>query len=627
MKKFFCAVIAMLMLLSCFSMTSFADDNDGSPSETSEGGDGVPAVQQDEPEEKKHVYELYQIFTGDFNENVLSNIKWGENGTGVKGEAVSKDVTDALKAVTNSSSDTEKLAVIKNYAKLTNTTPYRGADEQPEKDTDGNSNGYTYTNVTPGYYLIKDKSGTQTGERSFYTLYVVKSAGDTLYFEPKGSIPTVSKKVAEDGGWYTTNNAAIGEDVQYQITGTVSSRIADFATYYYKISDTLSKGLTFKMTEDANGTYYKLTNGGYTTAAPTAENADTYASTTTKYSTGTNLKVYLLNDKDKEDVTTYFWIKVGDYSITNGTSLTIAIGDLKALLNVKDGDAAKYTLNSTSKIVVEYTAVVNENAVVKDPNTNEVMVTYSNDPNDSGTPTTEPPTTPPDEPTPDKPVGESVKSKTETYTTSLVITKVDGSSSKPLTGAEFTLTGNGIKQVLVTELTFVKADDGTYYKLTDGTYTLTEPVLEGDKKNSDNYASTTDKYKKSTIVTLKGEGLDTTDIKGEVDADGVVTFTGLCAGTYTLTESKTPAGYNTMDPITFTISFDNDNQTFSSNRSDIVFDATKGTFASKILNYAGSTLPHTGGIGTTIFYTLGSALVLTAAVLLIVKKRMDHEQE
>jgi LPXTG-motif cell wall-anchored protein len=48
-------------------------------------------------------------------------------------------------------------------------------------------------------------------------------------------------------------------------------------------------------------------------------------------------------------------------------------------------------------------------------------------------------------------------------------------------------------------------------------------------------------------------------------------------------------------------------------------------FASKVMNFKGSSLPHTGGIGTTIFYTLGSVLTLGAAVLLIVRKRMSRE--
>ena len=47
-----------------------------------------------------------------------------------------------------------------------------------------------------------------------------------------------------------------------------------------------------------------------------------------------------------------------------------------------------------------------------------------------------------------------------------------------------------------------------------------------------------------------------------------------------------------------------------------------GVVNATIKNNAGATLPETGGIGTTIFYVLGSVLVLAAVVLLVTKKRM-----
>jgi LPXTG-motif cell wall-anchored protein len=340
-----------------------------------------------------------------------------------------------------------------------------------------------------------------------------------------------------------------------------------------------------------------------------------------------NLKVYLVNGSSKEEVTQWFYVNVGEYSKDNGTNITVSMGNIKRLLNVKDINGnPKYTLDGNSTIVVEYTAVLNENAVIKTANPNEVKIVYSNNPNNSGTPETCPPGTPTEEPKPEYPTGETVTSKTETFTTALVITKIND-AKEILTGAEFTLTGNGVKQVLVTELTFVKDNEnGTYYKLKDGTYTVVAPVTADDGTNTvDKYADIDTKYKKSTVMTLKGEGQTETTVKGEVDENGVVRFTGLGAGEYTLSETKTPAGYNTMADLTFTISFDKDNKTFSANRDDLVFDSANGVFNTSIINHAGSSLPHTGGIGTTIFYALGTALVLGCAVLLIVKKRMKNE--
>ncbi len=178
------------------------------------------------------------------------------------------------------------------------------------------------------------------------------------------------------------------------------------------------------------------------------------------------------------------------------------------------------------------------------------------------------------------------------------------------------------KQVLVTELVFTEDNAaGTYYKLTDGTYTMEEPTpgTEGS------YASTTTKYKKEVVVTLKGESQTQTDVQGEVDDNGVMKFTGLGEGTYTLTEVTAPNGYNKIDPIEFTVSFNPDSKEFSSDDENMTYNGVSGELEVTIVNLPGSTLPSTGGIGTTIFYVIGSALVLGTVVALVVKRRMNDE--
>ena len=133
----------------------------------------------------------------------------------------------------------------------------------------------------------------------------------------------------------------------------------------------------------------------------------------------------------------------------------------------------------------------------------------------------------------------------------MAITKTNEEAAR-LQGAVFALSGTGVTQALVTELVFTEDNAaGTYYKLTDGTYTMEKPTpgTEGS------YASTTTKYKKEVVVTLKGESQTQTDVQGEVDDNGVMKFTGLGEGTYTLTEVTAPNGYNKIDPIEFTISF------------------------------------------------------------------------
>ena len=112
---------------------------------------------------------------------------------------------------------------------------------------------------------------------------------------------------------------------------------------------------------------------------------------------------------------------------------------------------------------------------------------------------------------------------------------------------------------------------------------------------------------------------------GVIDEGGHVTFTGLGAGVYTITETKTPAGYNTIAPITFTLTFNAETKTFVSDNASVVVGADN-KLDTTIVNQSGATLPETGGMGTTLFYVLGGVLVVGAVVLLITKKRMGAER-
>lgn len=533
-------------------------------------------------EEEEASYELYQIFTGTFGSNgVLSNVMWGKNGKNTSGSAsegtpVSTEVLQELVAISGVS-DTERLAVITKYANLEGD-PYRGSDQGPDKDESGL--GYTYTGIVPGYYLIKELDGSKVGEAGAYTLYVVKATGTTLTFEPKESVPTVSKQV-NDQRLTGANSASIGEEVNYVITGSVPNRIADYATYYYKFTDTLSKGLTYK--------------------------AD-------------SLQVQLKNGSASENVTSYFYVNATPYSEDSGTTITVAIGDLKALTKVA---GAGYTVDGSTQVVITYTATLNEKALIKEPNNNSVKLIYSNDPNNSGTPAQDPPTPPGGNvPTTDLPVGETVTSTTGTYTTFLKLTKINQEQT-PLQGAVFTLTGSGVKNVFVTEQVFTEDPSGTYYKLANGTYTTEAPGAE----NTGSYASTETKYRKETVMTLKGEGKTEVNVQGTVDDQGVLVFAGLGEGEYILTETTAPDGYNKIEPITFTITFNPESKTFACSNEAFAYSGEDGGIHSKIINYPGSVLPHTGGIGTTLFYVSGSILALGAFVLFVVKRRMKNENE
>lgn len=105
------------------------------------------------------------------------------------------------------------------------------------------------------------------------------------------------------------------------------------------------------------------------------------------------------------------------------------------------------------------------------------------------------------------------------------------------------------------------------------------------------------------------------------------TFTGLDDGTYRLTETKTPDGYNTIDPITFTI-----DATHTLTGSAIVIDGitatvdnNAGSITADIVNEKGSILPSTGGMGTTLLYALGALLIVGAGTTLAIRRRRAEE--
>ena len=123
-----------------------------------------------------------------------------------------------------------------------------------------------------------------------------------------------------------------------------------------------------------------------------------------------------------------------------------------------------------------------------------------------------------------------------------------------------------------------------------------------------------------------------TEVTGE---DGNVlsytsTFERIDDGQYKLEETVTPAGYNTIDPIVFTVTaghIDGDSPYLETLTGGDIFNGvvSTGALTGEIVNNQGSTLPETGGIGTTIFYVLGGMLVVCAVVLMVSKKRMSAE--
>lgn len=450
-----------------------------------------------------HTYEAYQIFTGDLSTNtegkkVLSNVQWGTGVTHTSTESAA-DVAKVL------GDGTMTLDAFWEQHNLT----------EVKKEVSSSAGSTEIDGLAAGYYLVKDKDGTQDGKEDAYTKFIVQVVGDTETVI-KSDVPTVEKKVKDTNdstgvtsGWQDSADADIKDNVQYQITGTMPSTIGDYTTYKYVFTDTMSKGLTY---------------------------------------TANNAKITIGNT----DVTSSFK-EVVTTKEDGSTVVTWTCVNLKGIKDVK--------IDENTKVVVTYTAELNDNAIIGAAgNPNMVYLTYSNNPNKGGEGET----------------GKTPEDKNIVFTYKTVVNKVD-QDNKSLKGASFKLEK----------------------KLSDGSYKMVKKFTAGEETTFE--------------------------------------FSGLDDGEYKLTETTTPAGYNTIAPIEFTISAVHDTSSddpeltsltgdVTSGEAEFTVDKNEGSFTTNVVNKKGSTLPSTGGRGTTMIYIIGAALVVLAGVVLVMRKKMSSKE-
>lgn len=452
-------------------------------------------------------YEAYQIFSGDLEGNVLSNIEWGTgvNDAGKTALGKAKDKAATLINETDA----------KTFAEALNTNNYLGA-------TSGTYADGKITDLTAGYYLVKNKAGS-VGKHETYTSFILKVVKD-VDVSPKGDKPSLEKKVKDindttdstTSNWQDSADHDIDDEVPFQLTAKIASNFADYKTYKFVFHDVQSAGLDF------------LKDTVTVKVGNTELTADQY-----------------------EVITT---------GLTDDCTFHVVIDDLKQISSAAAG----------AEVVVEYKSKLNKNAVIGSKgNPNEAYLEYSNNPHDTNSTTTTP------------------NDKVTVFTFKVIANKIDGATDEALKGAAFAL----YKKDNTNKWNLVALNNAT--ESAAGEYT----IVDKDK------------------TTFEWVGLDD--------------------GTYKIKEVITPAGYNTIDDQIFTVTADHDvlaadpkltGLSGNPETGAIQFssDKDKGSLSTTIENNRGTTLPGTGGIGTTIFYVIGGGLMVAAAILLITKKRMEN---
>lgn len=546
-------------------------------------------------EKAGHTYEAYQIFAGTVASDdptngategpMLGNIIWG---TGVNADrieallaALKADATlGVLEGMADAATAADVAAALDGadaetaaaFAEV--VSGFLAAAPTGQTNTHVDDARYVINGLPAGYYLVKDQDDSLEGDADTATEYIVQVLGNVT-MEPKDSdIPTVEKKVydeefarADVDGTYGTgyNDVAdwdIGDRVPFKLIATVPQNIDAYEEYMFVFNDTLSNGLTLD-----------------------ADSINVYVTETTDAN---------INEFDPQANTLY---EVSE--VTDG-AFSITIQNIKAL------DAHNHPANY---IIITYDATLNENAVIGlDGNTNRVDLQFSNDPNGDG-------------------LGRTTEDRVIVFTYELGGTKVDGENNATLPDAQFVLFNGGHTRV---------AQIDANGRLSDW---LEPDVINHDvtgNNDAERMANLTAEdfanYNNGSLLITSGE-------------NGKFSVAGLDDGTYYLREIKAPDGYNLLEDdlkivitatttngqewdiftpetaltgLTVTTKLGEDGET----HGPVDGNLETGAVAITVENNGGSTLPETGGIGTTIFYVAGALLVLCAGVLLFVRLRM-----
>ena len=470
--------------------------------------------------------------------------------------------------------DGEGSITISNAAKGETYTIYKLFDATV--NADGSSIAYTGTiPESLSTYFIADKNGYISATDAAKDGANMSKGLQTALKEWTAHA-TATATAESDGSALTFKGLAYGYYVVTTTQGeqaiSVDSTMPN-ATIVDKNSSTPS-GLTKTATATATGTDKSFSIGDTVTYTVSFKTSNYYgagadAKEIVSYTIEDTLPEFLSN----VTVTSIIVDNDGNEETTKDQkTVTAQFVDKKIVIDWYDEEHNQFLYNNGATIIITYTAKVTDKAAIDGKgNTNNVTVTWTTEDNEPGS--------------------GKLENKETIFTYAIALKKVND-KGVALPGAVF-------------EFPFyVKADADN-----DGVY-----IYAGINP---------------------GEGLTN---KITTPDSGVIVVKGVASGSYTITEFTAPDGYNKLTaPVTVqavktsststhtTVYLDeNGNITNTETEKDVKVDiANIAATAVVVVNKAGTELPSTGGMGTTVFYVLGSILVLGAVVLLVTKKRMS----
>ena len=531
-----------------------------------------------------------------------------------------------------------------------------------------------------GYYIIEDTSKEEPVSSLMLDTVNSDGTGKNVDIVVKANQPTPKKEIETATGTTNHNNTGIGQTVNYKVTEDVPNWTG-YEYYYFIMNDDMSDGLTFNkdsvvVSVDLGKTMKTIKNGNEDVQVPEKwmgtyteyQAHGTYDASTGIYTLTKDAGYYVYTD-DKADGHTF--------QIAFENVMNFAIdADITAKYSAQVNDSAVTGIDpNTNDVNIKYSNTPGKSGRGdKDEQPGKPADTTTHPlgdgPHDATvTYTTEIKVIKVDGKTKEAIPGVEF-TLTGTSTTTVLASKYvynvaangtywmlkDGTytTDEPIVADKMEAAEPGATSGYVAaEAGYEGADAITVGETVYRPY-RSETDTDSDifvlvHANSGDYASTSIKYNQELVNTASEKTVAVKQI-GTTDASGNLVFDQLGAGTYTLEETGVPEGYNKADNIIVKIGYTGPTedvtpanidakkvtctwtkQTGGTNDSGVK-EVTKtvdgkqvgtGKFQVTIENNKGTELPSTGGIGTTIFYVVGTILVIGAGVVLITKRRME----